>query len=258
MDFPVTRLIIEKVDGWVNHLAVALMPPKIVLDTDGAYHWEFAEKSPSVLQVTKMVRMVSGIRAALLLADQGFVVESANLLRMVSDFATEITAVSEGVLRGEMTTAQRKFVEQFFRPTPRSLEEFAAQEKDFYVSREELIKSEMRLAAEAGDNPEELRQVRRLLNKGYDDYVHGSYLTAMELYDDTSKSFRVRGVVGRERTDMAKRGVAGKLHEVVGAMEFVAFLRKEELVFVEIRNARHLLEASGEWGGTINRTETQS
>ena len=55
-----------------------------------------------------------------MLANTGFVTESACLLRVVSDFTSEIVAVAEGAFLEEPTSVQQKFVRQFFEP-PASL-----------------------------------------------------------------------------------------------------------------------------------------
>ncbi len=245
-DFPITRSIIEHVGDWANRLARMLPSPVRVTESNGEYHWEFPQASASALQVAKSVRMVSGIRAALLLADNGFVMESASILRMVSDFSVEITAVGEGLQRGHLTKAQKTFVDQFFEPPARTREEYETQEKQFYVSRADLLKSEVRLANDASVDGERLLSLRRFVNKGYDSYVHGAYLTAMELYHGGTKEFEVAGTAWQRTRCVAKTAVAGKLHEVLVALEYMAALAGNSEVHAEVRAARHRLDASNE------------
>lgn len=247
--FSTTRGLIDELDGWLHALAKPLLPPVRVRHPDGDFHWEFREPSPLALQVAKGVRMVSGIRAALVLADAGFVTESASLLRIVSDFASEITAVGEGVHRGQMTSAQKKFVDDFFAPIARTTEEFTAQEKQFYVSRDELMKAHVRLANDAAQDGDEYRTLKRHLNRGYDAYVHGSYATAMELYHGGKGEFLTRGHDWERRLCVARVGVAGKLHEVICALEFMALAARDVQLHTQIRAGRHRLDASGDQRG---------
>lgn len=246
-DFRQTRRVIDQLDGWVLTLSRTLPDPVRVREPDGNFHWEYPEKSPRVVQMAKAVRLTSGIRAALILVDQALVSESASILRMVSDYSTEIIAVGEGMMRGKLTTAQQKFVDQFFAPIPGTPEEYAAQEKEFYVSREELMKSEVRLAHEASLDGEYLRILRRYLNKGYDSYVHGAYLTAMQLYHGGIKAFKTRGAADDRNGILAgKRAVAGKLLEVIAALELMAILWGLSQLKDELRTARHELTRSRE------------
>lgn len=161
-DFPVARGIIDELGGWVVRLAAPLLPAQCVAHGD-SFRWEFAEDTPLALLISKVVRMASGIRAAMLLADAGFVTECACLLRIVSDLGTEVTAVGEGELAGKHTTAQRQFIEQFFGRQPVDTAGVPP-EKERYVSREELMKSHVRLACEAGLDADGMRNLMRTLN----------------------------------------------------------------------------------------------
>jgi hypothetical protein len=218
-----------------------------VYGSDSAFHWAYEEKSAGIVQMAKAVRMASGIRAALYLADAGFLPESASILRMVSDYSTEIVALGEGMMRGTLTSAQQRFVDQFFAPFPATPAEFDSQEREFYVSREELMKSEVRLANDASLNGEQLRSLKRYLNKGYDSYVHGGYQTAMQMYHGGLKAFQIKGATDDVRGIAAtKAGVTGKLHEVVVALEFMAQIWGLRELHSELRSARHRLDASRE------------
>lgn len=251
--FPTTRALIDSLDVWLQRLAQPVLPAVRVSHPDGDFHWEFSEPSAFALLVSKAVRMVSGIRAALLLANTGFVTESASMLRMVSDFASEINAVGEGLLRGEFTSTQKQFIDQFFAPIPKSTAEFEAQEKQRYVNREELMKALVRLANDASQDGERYRDIKRNLNRGYDAFVHGSYATAMELYHGGRNEFLTRGHDWPRRLCVARVSVAGKLHEVVSALEFIALLVRDEALHSEIRDGRRRLEASAEESGNKGR-----
>ena len=89
------REIVEHLDSWVNVLAAPLRPLREVHEPDGGVRLEFRERTPQTLLVGKAIRAVSGLRAAILLADLGYCAESAALLRTVSDFCAEIMAVAE-------------------------------------------------------------------------------------------------------------------------------------------------------------------
>jgi hypothetical protein len=169
------RDIIDQLDEWVNDLATDFVPPRVVIE-DGRTRLELQRHTASAVMIGKVIRAASGIKAALTLADLGFVAESAAMLRMVSDFCTEVTAIAEALnAGGELPAAVRKFVDQYFVPKPRTREEFDSQERARFVTREELMKAELRLAQAAKVDGEELRSVHRFLNLGLDAYVHGAY-----------------------------------------------------------------------------------
>jgi len=243
----VSREIIEKLDTWLSTLAEPFLPLIQVPGENGRFHWEFREKRPETLVVGKAVRMVSGIKAALLLADNGFTTECASLLRMVSEFSQEILSVVEGLVEKRLTEPQERFVRQYFAPLARSPEEFEEMERERYVSREELFKGHYRLGAKAEVEVDRLRLLSRFLNYSYDKYVHGAYLTAMELYNGLENRFMLSGHTAERPREIARTAVAGKLHEVITALEMMSLLSDNTGLQRELTEARRALDASGDY-----------
>jgi hypothetical protein len=242
------RDLIEQLDAWVNDLATPLMPLRMVAEDDDLLRPEFQEHTPQAVMIGKSVRAVSGLRAALVLADLGYVTECAALLRMVSDFCTEVTAVGEALNKGgELTGAVRTFVDQYFARKASTPEQLAEQERTRYVSREELMKAEARLAEGANVDGGQLRVVHRFLNMIYDAYAHGAYETTMELYNPLTCRFLVGGHPDVSKRDEFVEAVFLKLHEVVVALELTAAVTAHAAVFRAAREARHTMDASEPW-----------
>ena len=248
VDLTLGRSLIDQLHGWANELAAPLVPPREVPEAGGGIRLEFREHIPHTVMVGKSIRAVSGIRAALILADLGYVAECAALLRMVSDFCTEITAVGEALNRGgKLPSAVESFIGQYFAPKPRSPEQLAAAERTRYVSREELMKAHLRLAENANVDGEQLRIVHRFLNMAYDAYVHGAYETTMELCDPCSGRFMMCGHLSTLKREEFVEAVLLELHEVVVAIEFTAAVTANARIFKLARDARHTMDASEPW-----------
>lgn len=246
MNFETTRAVFERFDEWIARLAAPYLPLRRAFDASGEFHWEFSEQSGRTLLVGKAVRMVSGIRAAMLLADHGFSTESASLCRMASDFSQEIIAIGEGLLEGRMTTSQQEFIDQYFAPLARDPEELEKRGREFYVAREKLMAAAQRLVDKTTKKWGEMRKATRFLNYGFDKYVHGAYLTATELYRGDEHRFMLRGTEFEELVCVARRTVAAKTHEVLHALELMALIARDEALCREIRAADRALDASGE------------
>lgn len=185
----------------------------------------------------------------MLLADHGYTTEAGSLLRMTSDFAHEIIAVGEGIVEGRLTTKQQRFVDQYFEPMARTADEYEQRGKEYYVSRDELSAAHQRLADKTTKRGGLLRKITRFLNYGYDKYVHGSYSSAMELFNGAEERFMLRGHASEVHRCAMLTAVAGKLHEVLVAFAFVTFSRRDELLFRSIEAALTDLERSGEQSG---------
>lgn len=242
------RELIDRLDGWVNALAAPLMPPRVVPEGDDLLRLEFRQHIPHAVMVGKLVRAVGGLRGALVLAEAGYVAECAALLRMVSDFCTEISAIGEALNRGgDPPRAVWNFVNQYFTPKARTPAAYAAAERTRYVNREEMMKAERRLAEGTTVDGEQLRIVHQFLNMIYDAYVHGAYETTMELCNPSTGLFAMRGHPSAAKRQEFVEAVFLKMHEVVVAVEFTAAVTAHAHVFEAAREARHTMDASEPW-----------
>jgi hypothetical protein len=248
IDFSFGRDLIDKLDGWVDKLAAPLMPPRRVVEEPDVMRLELREHIPHTVMIGKCVRAVSGMHAALALADLGYVAECAALLRIVSDFCTEITAIGAALHRGgELPRAVQTFVEHYFMPKPRTPEQFEAAERPRYVSREDLMKVAGRLAENVNVNGEQLHIYHRFINMSFDAYVHGAYETTMELCNPDTGRFMMRGHLSPEERQEFVEAVMLKLHEVVVALEITAAVTAHAEIFLTARDARHAMDNSEPW-----------
>jgi hypothetical protein len=254
--FPVTERVLAQMDGWLSELAAPLLPLKKVPagppEANG-FRWAFREETERALVIGKSVRMISAIKAAFILVDQGYTTECGTLLRTVSDFASEITSISEGARSGTPTAAQKKFLDQYFTPIPDDADEYDAQRREHFVTRDELLSAHYRLAAELrtanvkdSPNPDRVRKVFRYLAHMYDKYVHGAYITAMELYNGDTWRFMVSGHESAEYRVLCKTQAASKLHEAVCALDMVAVGMGMSQLAERIEVAQKELYGSGE------------
>ena len=242
------RELIEQLDGWVNELTVPLMPPRKVPEGDDRLRLEFKHHTPHTVMVGKLVRAVSGLRAAFLLAETGYVAECVSLLRMVSDFCTEVSAIGEALNRGEEPPrAVREFVNQYFTSKARTTDEYAAKEHTRYVKREELMKAKVRLAEGTPIDGQRLRTIHRFINMVHDAYVHGAYETTMELCIPSTGVFAMRGHPEASKRQEFVEHVFLKMHEVVIAVELTAAVTAHAEVFKGARDARHAMDVSEPW-----------
>jgi hypothetical protein len=254
--FPVTERILAELDEWLSELAAPLVPLKMVPagpPEDNGFRWAFREESERALVIGKSVRMISAIKAAFILMDQGYVTEAGTLLRTVSDFASEITSITEGVRSGSPTAAQKKFLEQYFAPIPEDPDEYDARKKEQFVTRDQLLSAEYRLAEELwkakvkdSPNPDRVRRVVRYLPHMYDKYVHGAYITAMELYNGDTWRFMVSGHESVEYKYLCKTQAASKLHEAIVALCWIAVGMGMTALVEKIQAAQKELYDSGE------------
>jgi hypothetical protein len=180
------------------------------------------------------------------LADLRFTVECGAILRTVSDYASEIIFIGEGLLGGQFTTEQQEFIEQHYSALPSTPDELAAQEHVRYVGRKAMAKATDRIADKSGGDKELFRKITAYINKGYDGYVHGHYTSAMELFTGRTMGFMMSGHESDRHVCFVKAAVAGKLKEALNAFRIMAMTRKMPELHNEFRDAFDRIDKSGE------------
>lgn len=236
------REILDRLDGWVNDLAAPLGRPQSIADGDG-FRLAYASPSPQAAVTCKLVRAVSGLRGALLLAEAGYVAECGSVLRVVRDACLEVRAITEALNRGgEHPRAVADFVDQFFEPRARTPDEYATAKGKWYVARKGLMKAEIRLCEGTSVDVEELLKLARFLNMSFDAYVHAAYDTAMELCHPVTGRFEMRGHPVEATRQEFVSAVFRTMHEVVTAVEVTAAVTSHAPVFKAAREARRTLD----------------
>lgn len=225
---------LDKLDGWVNSLAASLDPPIRSALPEGDFQWRFPDESIEVLLVCKAVRLSTALGAAWELAQKAYPTEAGSLMRAVGDFASEINFMAETVVEGRITRSQQEFLDQFFRPLHRTLDDFLVREREYYVSRKSIGKVERGMLEKAGGDAEVFEHLSLYLAYGLNKYVHGAYETAMEIYHGGYHRFMIRGAPGRPQ-EASIRMVASKATEALHAVMMVAIALQAPEVFSEIQ-----------------------
>ena len=247
-DLTDTYSILGRLDEWLEELARPIVPPRRIDVGEDYFRLEFRQHLPHTVMIGKLVRAVSGIRAAFSLSETGYIAESGAVLRMVSDFCAEVGAIGGALNRGgPLPRAVTDFVDQYFAPKQRTPEEYAAAERVRYVSREDLMKSDIAAVVGSGNDVERTRLLRRFLNMSGDAYVHGAYETTMELCEPRTGRFCLAGHPDSETRRTHLEFAALKLHEVVVAIELTAAVTSTARVFEAARNTRREMDQLEPW-----------
>lgn len=231
-------------------LAAPFLPPRWNSELERP---EFREHKPETVMIGKCVRAVSGFRAALALADSGYMVECTSIMRMVSDFCDEVRAIGMGMElqreegQGGLPKSVRHFVDRYFFPTPITPEHVrqAKEKRPRSPRREDLIKAQAGWAEAQGLDGHKMRECKAELDRILNAYVHGDYETTMELYDPRTRRFRMRGSQLGTASQHHVNTMHRMLHTVVGALEITAALTSHAEVFQETRETRHALDKAG-------------
>lgn len=243
-EFPLTRGSIDLLRVWLDELVIHDGQPTLRQDGE----CQFAVEGHKQVEICKAVRIVSGLTAALLLADRGLLVEAASLLRGINDFASEIIFLYEGAPPRQFTAAHREFVAAFFAPIPRTIDELHSSENQRWQNRGAIQNAHDRLAqATRGVDTKELRDWAKLLAGMENSFVHGGYRETMSMYDESSGTFDTTGVLSRYSRALLVRNIAQKVYFSMIAFWFMAMERQLPDLVDRIGRTQAILERSAEY-----------
>ena len=184
----------------------------------------------------------------MILADSGYVAECGTILRTVSDFATEAISVCEGCIKGA-NQAQTDLVQQYFAPMSANSEEHAERKGKPYVPRDKLLATLYRQAEQMDVDVDRLRNQLRFVTHVQDKYLHGGYLTAMEMYNGSTHTFMLRGHQSEDTKRLHKFMIASQLYKVILALTYMAKVANMPALIADIVQAARKLYDSGEVPG---------
>lgn len=225
----------------VNMLVAALPRPEKDDVTKKGFVWRHKERSKRVLVVVKAARIVSGLNAAMCLADGGYTIEVGAIARMVRDFSDEIVFVAENSNDATVIGEQEKFLADFFAP-------FNPESKRAYLSRKHIAMAHDRREQLAGLNDVGLaRKLSKYISGRLDKNVHGGYDNAMQLFHGGRGGFMMHGHDSQEERDRCKAFVVMVTTQAMDALHLAAALVGNQSLSEDLWGARMALMNSDEY-----------
>jgi hypothetical protein len=202
----ILRRIIEMLSMSVRSMETAIPAPILLDEGSPRQRWRYEHPSLLILQVLMLVRVVSGLRACVILLSQGHSVEVGVLYRTIDDFLADITFADEIIEQGmeKATVAQRDWYEGYFVDDNRPIEEMLADSVDPMKRNKQLVRRQKVQASEArvfgGEDPHYVKKLVKTLDDAWSGVVHGNYRSVMEMYGGPSRDetyFHCEGIPAR-------------------------------------------------------------
>lgn len=177
------------------HFMTASVPrPKKKPYKDG-FVFRYEEQTIHQAIVLKLARIVSGLHAARLLMEHGFVQEQGALQRIQDELDEDVQFLSVGAIQGK-TPLHDNFLKNFWE------EEFDAEtalestQKRSPIPRQK-IRAYLAQALSLGTDMDPSRgvELHRTISKSYSGYVHAAAPHIMDMYGGNPPRFHVRGLL---------------------------------------------------------------
>lgn len=217
--------LIQILEKAADRFATALGKP-LILPEKGKERVRYADPDSRHFQVLKAVRVVSGLRASMILLETGHTQEIGVLLRTIQEFLEDITYVQEAHETGQPTAGQKDIINHFFESDLKTTKEMLeGQPKLKRVGHKEKVSSQSRFFSPVA-NSDHVRHMLNAIYNGLSGYVHGDYPQIMELYEANlsggSEKFRMRGMLGTAKIKPFQRQIACYIHRSLNIFSVIA------------------------------------
>jgi hypothetical protein len=219
--------------------------PQLVPIGDGVA-FRYAEKSIHQAIVQKLARLVSGLHAAKLLLEAGFIQEQGALQRILDEFEQDILFLCSAVIFDDVTDLHQRYLNAFY------MEEFdrpddpiGSTQKRPMIPREKIQSYLSRLDGMPYD-PSTGKAVTRTVAKTYSGYVHGASPHIMEMFGGTPPRFHVSGMRGTPLYEDHVHDLWNYFYRGICSFGFAAKAFGDDALFREIQEYReHFVVSSG-------------
>jgi hypothetical protein len=176
----------------------ASVPPPARITIRGRHAYRYKERTSEQAVVLKLARLISCVRAGMILLENGMDQELGILQRAMDETDEDIHFLCGPKLGGELTARHAEFLEYFFREEFR---EDGSHDLDRpSISRQKIMAYNARTIP-GSDDPSRALSAARRLHKAFSGYAHGAAPHLIEFYGGNPPRFRLAGILGTSLHD---------------------------------------------------------
>jgi len=187
----------EVIDIFVDSLT------KPIMYDSGIEHFGYRYGTPTVKHfcVLKAVRAVSGLNAALCLAEKGYNQEICTLVRTIVEQTYHIEFVLSGFEEGILKQKQQKLIDEYFSDFRRNTSSDykrpnIRQEEVHKIVGRELDKASLDNQLEEQFTSTPSKELMSNVYLNFSNYIHARYPEVMDMYGGRPGKFHMSGMVG--------------------------------------------------------------
>ena len=198
-----------------------MVPPPQKVPHGDAFVFRYKEKTIQQAMVQKLARVVSGLHAAWLLLENGFLQEQAAVQRMLDEFHEDILFLAFAVINREQTPLHQEYLDAFYK------EEFDAptaveSSHDRPMVSRKKIRAYVARAELAGTDPSTGVSLSHTIHSGYSGFVHGASPHIMDMVEGDPPRFRIHGMGGTSRQEEHRNDLYNPFFRAIISFAMVA------------------------------------
>jgi hypothetical protein len=209
--------------------------PKRIAFRDG-FVYRYVEKTIHQALIQKLARVVTGLNAAWILLEHGFVQEQVALHRLLEEFQEDITFLVYAVIFNDITELHRQYLSAFYE------EEFDKPESPLESTQKRPMVPRKKIRAyiarieKIAVNQSRGIELSRTVHKAYSGFVHGASPAIMHMYGGDPPQFYVRGMLETVRITEHREDLWNYFYRGIIAFGFVAKAFGDHALFESIHS----------------------
>ncbi|MEF8767715.1 hypothetical protein [Candidatus Accumulibacter contiguus] len=217
----------------VHGLAQRVSPPQSVPYKD-SFVFRYVERTLHQALVQKLARILTGLRAARLLLENGLLQEQGALQRILDELHEDVSFLALAVIYDDHTPLHQAYLDAFYE------EEFDAEtalestQKRPMISRQKIRAYIARIEGAALD-PSRRVELTRTISKAYSGFIHAASPHVMDMYGGNPPRFHVQGMKGTERQQEHREDLWNYFYRSIVAFALTAKAFGDDALFAQIQ-----------------------
>ena len=228
---------LRSMESTLDGLAKRVPPPQRVPILD-SFDFRYAEKSIYQAVVQKLACVISGLHAARILLEHGFLQEQGALQRTLDELYEDVAFLAYAAISNEITDLHHKYLEAFYEEEFDKPDDPISSTQKRYMPPRDKIRAYIARIEGGFSDPSSGVAVTRTISKAYSGYVHGASPHIMEMYGGNPPRFHVAGMLGTPRYSEHQHDLWNYFYRGICAFGFATKAFGDEALFSSIQNFR--------------------
>lgn len=225
---------LRNMEATVLELAHRVPQPQSVPFHGDGFVFRYVERTLHQALVQKLARCVSGLHAARLLLNAGFLQEQGALLRMLEEIQEDVTFLAHAAFSSHITPLHAAYLDAFFEEEFDAATSLASTQKRAMIPRQKIRAYIARIEGSGLDFSRGV-ELRRTISKTYSGYVHAASPHIMDMYGGDPPRFHVRGMRDTPRQMEHREDLWNYFYRGILAFALTAKAFGDESLFQQIR-----------------------
>lgn len=158
--------------------------------------YRFSENTIEQAVLLKLARTVSGLRAARILLEYGYVQEQAAIERILGEISEDVLFLVIAIWRNKVDPLHERYLDAFYQEELNETGDLVESKQKRPMMPRKKIQAYIAEFQSEALNPSDGTKLMRTITKAYSGFVHAAYPQIMEMYGGTPPRFWLSGMRG--------------------------------------------------------------